>query len=328
MQLKLIFLFLISVALLQAQPEIHEKIGGLIRKNKDAEARTMLLELYAKNSKDPEVNYFLSVISVKERDAEKALKYIEVSIDGDPASAKYFLMQGNAYGVKAQNEGMFKAMIDAGKVKSNYEKAVELKPDYIPARYALFQFLLMAPGIAGGDNEKAKELAEGTMPYNAFMANTMMGFYYFRAEEDVIKAEAALKKGLQIQPGTDNYDNILSANVGLLNMLGYHFLKGEEKAISRTFFRQAIEAAPEFANGYDSMGDYYYEVSKPDSALIYYDKALQINPSFSASRLNKAKILEQNGKKSEAKQIYQALVKEEPASRAGKEAAERLDNLE
>jgi tetratricopeptide (TPR) repeat protein len=315
-------------ALLFGQTDPLEKIGEMIRNNQDAEAKTHLMELYAKNNRHPEVNFYLATLALKLKDAEKALEYLDTAIEADASVAKYHLMRGNAYGMKAQTGSMFSAMIDAPKVKTNFQKAVELKPDYLQARFALFQYYLMAPGVMGGSNDKAKELADATVQYDPFTANAMLAFYYLRAEEDLSRAEAALNKSLQITTSSPNFDNISAANIGLLNTFGYHFIKTEDKSKSRRYFALAIEKAPQNANCYDSMGDYYNAVSKPDSALLYYEKALQINPLFSAARLNKAKILEQNGKKSEAKQIYQALVKEEPESRTGKEAADRLDDME
>ena len=56
-------------------------------------------------------------------------------------------------------EGMLKAARSAGAVKSALTQAQALEPTWYPARSALVEFYLMAPGMMGGSSAKAAELA-------------------------------------------------------------------------------------------------------------------------------------------------------------------------
>ncbi len=103
--------------------------------------------------------YWLGFISLIENNYDDAINYLDAAIEGDENNHLYYNMLGNAYGMKAQNSGLFKAAFAAPKAKSNWEKALELKPDYLRAKQALFQYYLRAPGIMGGDDDKAKEMA-------------------------------------------------------------------------------------------------------------------------------------------------------------------------
>src|SRR6185369_5719667 len=64
-----------------------------------------------------------------------------------------------AYGAATSGAGMFKAMGLAKKLKTETDRAVQLDPNLLPARFILLEFYLNAPAIAGGSTSKALEQA-------------------------------------------------------------------------------------------------------------------------------------------------------------------------
>jgi tetratricopeptide (TPR) repeat protein len=88
-----------------------------------------------------------------------------------PTNGLYHLWLGRIYGEKADRAGFFKAAGLAGKVRSEFERAVELSPNSWEARTDLAEFYLEAPGIVGGGKDKALAQAELLAPLNAAMAH-------------------------------------------------------------------------------------------------------------------------------------------------------------
>ncbi len=300
----------------------------LVNEGELNKAKIILDDLYDKNDEEPEVNYLLAVISLRENNFDDAIDYLDDAIEADENNYKYYNMLGNAYGMKAQNSGAFEAAFAAPKAKSNWEKALELKPNYLNAKQALFQYYLNAPGIMGGDNDKARLIADEILNILPALGHVYLANYYLVADEDFKKVHRELKLSMTIDPNDTLYNRIARANSNMLNTLGYRYLNNENYPQSKKAFLQAIDLSPQRANPYDSLGDYFVAEANYDSALICYEKALEQDPKFFTSKVNKGKMLEKLNRKDEAIAIYKELVKESPDSPQGEEAEDRLDELE
>jgi tetratricopeptide (TPR) repeat protein len=122
-----------------------------------SEAILMLSAAHRMAPNDAAINYWLERSYYEEHDYELAIAYGEEAVKWSPENAEYHRWLGRAYGAKAERSHSF---FLARKVKKAFETAVELGPRNIPARRDLMQFLLEAPGIIGGDKEKAKQQVE------------------------------------------------------------------------------------------------------------------------------------------------------------------------
>lgn len=68
------------------------------------------------------------------------------------------------------------------------------------------------------------------------------------------------------------------------NLLGYlNMNEGDMEAAERSF-KMYVRLAPEVANAHDSMGDFYAKQGDNENARACYEKALELDPSFSASQ--------------------------------------------
>jgi tetratricopeptide (TPR) repeat protein len=88
-----------------------------------------------------------------------------------PSNGLYHLWLGRGYGEKADRVIFFRAVGLAKKVRTEFERAVELAPDNWEARTDLAEFYLEAPGIVGGSEDKARIQAEALMKLNPGMAH-------------------------------------------------------------------------------------------------------------------------------------------------------------
>ncbi|MFC6644231.1 tetratricopeptide repeat protein [Granulicella cerasi] len=80
---------------------------------------------------------------------------------------------GRAYGLQADHSGPLSGMKLAGKVRSTFERAVDLDPKYHPAVDDLTDFYVAAPGMVGGGTDKANALGhrvEAMLPQSAHRA--------------------------------------------------------------------------------------------------------------------------------------------------------------
>ena len=79
--------------------------------------------------------------------------------EADRRAAQEHYRKGSEYGRELMKAGMFSAMSLATKMKEEFLRALELDPDFIPARLSLVEYYTQAPAFAGGSKDKAMEQA-------------------------------------------------------------------------------------------------------------------------------------------------------------------------
>ena len=92
----------------------------------------------------------------------------------DPQKSLYHLWLGRIYGEKAARAGFLSAAGLAKKVRTSFERAVELDPKSWEARSDLGEFYVEAPGIVGGGRDKARQQADALLPLNPGMAHWVL----------------------------------------------------------------------------------------------------------------------------------------------------------
>lgn len=88
-----------------------------------------------------------------------AIQRAEACIGKQPKAAPCQYALGTVLGIQAMSEGMFKAARSVGTIRDALQAAHEIEPAWFPARSALSEFYLLAPGMMGGSASKAAELA-------------------------------------------------------------------------------------------------------------------------------------------------------------------------
>jgi tetratricopeptide (TPR) repeat protein len=106
----------------------------------------------------------------------------------DPQKSLYHLWLGRLYGEKADRAGFLSAAGLAKKVRSSFERAVELDPKSWEARTDLAEFYLEAPGIVGGGKDKARGQADALMLFNPAIAHWVLARIAAK-EKDTARAE-------------------------------------------------------------------------------------------------------------------------------------------
>src|SRR5258708_25162358 len=88
----------------------------------------------------------------------------------EPSNGLYHLWLGRAYGEKADRAGFLKAAGLAKKVRTEFERAVELNPSDPSARTDLAEFYIEAPRIGGGGKSQPRGPADCTTPLGPAMS--------------------------------------------------------------------------------------------------------------------------------------------------------------
>jgi tetratricopeptide (TPR) repeat protein len=94
-----------------------------------------------------------------DRRFDEAADAFERAAKQQQGSAVYHFWLGQAYGAQAQQANVLRQPSLARRTKQEFERAVQLDPDYLDARAGLMQFYLLAPGLMGGSVDKAREQA-------------------------------------------------------------------------------------------------------------------------------------------------------------------------
>ena len=241
-------------------------------------ARKVFQQLIDSNVENAEAHYWLGRSYFHLRNFEDASEHLEEAIDLDENIADYHFWYGNSVGNEIQSANVFSQALMAGDILEAYETAIEIDPQHLGAHVAAAQFYLRAPGIAGGDIEKAKKEVKILRKLGS-KDGDLINIGILVEEEKYIEAEKEYDTfHTNFVDSTDNPQ--------FYNGYGY-FLIGQkkyEKAI-RMFKRQVV-LLPQWANSYDSLGDGYRAAGKLNEALASYEKAVEIDPMFEASIKN------------------------------------------
>lgn len=316
MAIKTLLIALLVTVGAQAQPpDSNKQISDLLNARNTRQAQQILLKKLAVNPEQPEVIYYLGIVHLMEGDYEKAIARFEQAIKLDDGDYRFYEHLGDAYGMKAQRGSLFKAIFVIGDMRSNWEKAIKLKPDLVSARERLFSYYLMAPGIAGGDDDKALALAGEVLHLNPASGHILLARYYGKKEKPALAEREFLSAAA-----------IDSANGSILNQIGYFYLNRDKINKALNWFSRYTALEPDNPNAYDSKGDAFLKAEQFDSALVMFDTALEKNPLFEAALFKKAKTLKRLKRESEARVALQTYLKQFPEGRFSEKAKDLIDD--
>ena len=129
---------------------------------------------------------------------DKTIFYYEKIKNLKPNVANYYYKYGGALGMKAKESNKFKALGMIGDVKASFEKAIQLNPKHIEARWALIELYLQLPGIVGGSESKAKRYSNELAlisPVDGYLSKGYISEYFGRFQEAVKQYKLAIEIG-------------------------------------------------------------------------------------------------------------------------------------
>jgi tetratricopeptide (TPR) repeat protein len=263
----------------------------------------------AAQTNDPQALYKLGRDAMTRGEAEKAVEYLEKSAALKPNNADYHYQLAVAYSQAGMRAGMLGGMSMVKSMKVELEKAIQLDPNLIPARFALIEFHLNAPGIVGGSQASALEQAEAIRKRDAIDGHR--AFARIRTAEskpdlvrkeyvDMVKEQPASARAhyyyalyfmlteKNYKAASDELDSALKLDpaympayfqIGHVAALSANSLPRGEESLKKYLAYHPKDDEPSAARAYYWLGGIYEKQGKKAEAKATYAASLKINPS-------------------------------------------------
>lgn len=192
--MKKLLLFFLFVPICIWSQSNFEKGEKLFHSKKYNEAEVLFEGVLKSNPSDIKTMEYLGEIAAHQKSWVKGAEYFKKLKELKPTVADYFFKYGGCLAMRAVEVNKIKAFSMVGDMKAAFEKAIELNPKHVQARWALIEIYLQLPGILGGSESKAisysDELAHFS-PVDGYLSRGRIDDYFKRynsAEKNYIKA--------------------------------------------------------------------------------------------------------------------------------------------
>ena len=211
-------------------------------------ARALAEALYRQNPHDPLANFLMSQIRNAFGDRDSPPKLAEKAVALAPNVAKFHRQMAEVIGVMAQQSNMVHQYFLARRFKHEIDAALALDPRDVQALRDLMEYYLLAPGIAGGDQDKARATAAriaAIHPCEGYLAEARLAGF----RKETARQESLLRKAVEADP----------ANFHARETLAAYALAPEhlDLDLAAQQGREAIARDPARIAGYSILADVY-----------------------------------------------------------------------
>lgn len=183
------------------------KAEKMFQQGKLSEAKPLLENILKQNPNHLKAIEYLGDIAGTYKLWDAAMAYYGKLEKLNPNEANYCYKYGGCLGMKAKEANKLKALGMIGEVKGSFEKAIQLNPNHIEARWALIELYLQLPGIVGGSERKAKKYANELLkisPVDGYLAQGHIAEYFEKYKE----AEAYYSKAIAVGGSKMTYQKL------------------------------------------------------------------------------------------------------------------------
>lgn len=308
----------------QAQMFKDSTLQTLLQQERNADLQRTARERLAAQPDDTQAVLALAISAVNSNDSaarQAALGQAETCTQKQPQAAVCHYALGVVLGVQAMSEGMMKAARSAGTVKAALTQAQTLEPNWYPARSALVEFYLLAPGLMGGSTSKAEELAKAAP--NPAQARVLKARVDLQAgqTESALQAFTALLNSPDAAVAEDAAEWGFSATAKAVN---------DGKApLAQTFLEGLMRERPAYAHGPYGMGRLRAAAGAQADAVKLYEQAAQGKGAATLPiDYRRGQALQELGRKDEARAAYTRFVAAGKGNKSSlDDARKRLQDL-
>jgi len=246
-------------------------------------------ETYAKHKpNDFRSYYYLGRVSIHEREYAEAIQKLNKAIELNPNYGKNYFELGNVF----YTMNRFRTAI------AHYQQSLKLEPALMEAHKRLGESYYRMHNFSGAINEFRVVLDE--YPSDA-EANFMMGVTIYKQAllDEYIDAFLEMYGLLNFEEIESNKIKHDKEQVRVYNEMTKRFYLAQ---LSRQNFYEATF----------NLGLTYQERGILDSALVYYNKTLQIKPELTKARVVLAKFYERQDEIDKALEAYKYVVRNDP----------------
>jgi tetratricopeptide (TPR) repeat protein len=250
-------------------------------------ARPALEARVQANPNDAQAAYLLSKVKQAFHDYDGALPLAEKAVALNPRSSAYHLQLAFVVGDIAQKANKLAQFGHARRFRKEVETALALDPKSVDARLAMISYYLEAPGIMGGDRQKAEAMAQEILainPARGYLAQARLAGKDAEKQsrpEFLARLQGLYEKAVAADPKS------LDARVALANLYFDGAIKKYE--LGEQQGREVLKLDPDRAAGYSLLAVAFVlqeRWSDLDAILAQSEKAIpdNLSPYFNAGR--------------------------------------------
>lgn len=280
----------------------------------------LLQAALAGDARNPEIFHLLSKCQMELGRYDEAAASAERAVALAPDSSLYHEWLGRAYGEKADRASWFSALGLARKTRQEFERAVQLDDKNISARQNLIEFYCAAPGIVGGGEDKAQPHIARLAALDAAEGHYARGNCR-RQKKDFASTDREFALALDLAPKSPEriYD------------IGDYFLRNKRGALLLKVADAGSRAAPDDprAEFYRAAGFFLQneKLEEAERLLRSYLARAPLRSDYprpAAAHLLLGHLCERLGRPADARQEYQAVLREDAKNKEAQEALRRL----
>jgi len=241
---------------------------------------------------------------------------MEEAVDLSPDNADYQYGLGAAYGTEAQSAGVFRQALLAPKIRKAFERATQLNPKHLEAHIGLAQYFHRAPGIMGGDTERAWKEAEIIIGLDEVRGRSFKA-ELFLSEKKTAEAEKEYKALLVNKP----------KEWRAWRGAGNFYLRTERADDAVAAMKKYVELKPDTADSFSRLAQACILKKDPDQAIALLNKAFGLDKEFAPAISLLAQAYEMKGQKKEARETYQRLLARDLSDNQRKNLEKKINEL-
>ncbi len=262
---------------------------------------------------DPEPVFWLGRVELSQGNPGTAAEYFEdaVKLKDDHPECHYWL--GTAIAANIYNVGRLRQLGHARRMRKAWQRAVELDPYHLDARFSLLEYYLQAPGIAGGGRDKAMNEVEEIKKCDKAAGRRAMIRVYLSDEEYEKAAEesfAGIKEfpediNLRLETGNvfqsiqdwdsayEQFRSILEiepnnrmalAQIGRTAFLSDKYMEEGLEALGKFIVNTPAKNTPSLAWAYTLRGRLLAKTGNMDDARSHFETALALDENHEDAR--------------------------------------------
>ncbi len=263
----------IFAGMVQAENFTFQEGKRLFEQEKFEQAKEVLLKVAKDEPENAEANFLLCKTFLILGDHDKSIRYGQKAVKLDDSVSDYHLWLGRAYATQAQKGSKLKALFRARRARGEFKKAVGLDSTNIQARLDLAQYLMQAPGIAGGDKKEAKRQIQIIQGLDSLFGAIAWSSYW-QYEKDMPKAEEYLREAVRLDTTSDHTATYL---------LGFFLQRQKRYYEAAEVFEKLVEKYPDEMPALYQVGrSYVFAKDSLKKAERCFKQYLQVEPKRNA----------------------------------------------
>lgn len=345
------------LALLASAPPGAQQTASaaqLIEQGRWKQAQAVLEPQVTSNPNDARLLHLLSKVKVAFGDADAALELANRAVALDGANPDFHYQLAQAYREKSRRVGMIQRIGVLFSAKAEVERTLQLAPTHVQALFSSMMFYRNAPDWLGGDEKKARAIAEEILRVDKVQGHLAQAHLAEEAD-DWPGVEAAYRRALEANPRSELVHRVM--------MRFYNSPRRTAPDLAEKHAREAIAVDANRAEPYAVLAEIYArqqrtadlektlalaERNVPDNLEPYYRAAATLltrgelaaaeryfrkyltqrpepdAPSAAEGHLRLGLVLERWGRTADAKSEFEAAVRLDPGLEEAKKCLARL----